>query len=120
MNQTWVHIFFYPAYKEKRSFAHVFPYILNKQRSGIYVNSDTDSLPYTTAKFKLGVIITKTMFSNRLQWATVYSNGVMYLSVAGVVGTLLALQYFEKKKPHPNPFPKGKDMVYQQTSEYLQ
>ncbi len=31
----------------------VFPYILNKQRSGIYVNSDTDSLPYTTDKFKL-------------------------------------------------------------------
>ncbi|MEO8111213.1 MAG: alkaline phosphatase family protein [Ginsengibacter sp.] len=31
----------------------VFPYILNKQRSGIYVNSDTDSLPYTTEKFKL-------------------------------------------------------------------
>ncbi len=31
----------------------VFPYILNKQRSGIYVNSDTDSLPYTTEKFRL-------------------------------------------------------------------
>ena len=31
----------------------VFPYILNKWRSGIYVNSDTDSLPYTTDKFKL-------------------------------------------------------------------
>ncbi|MEO6290719.1 MAG: alkaline phosphatase family protein [Ginsengibacter sp.] len=31
----------------------VFPYILNKHRSGIYVNSDTDSLPYTTEKFKL-------------------------------------------------------------------
>lgn len=31
----------------------VFPYILNKQRSKLYVNSDTDSLPYTTEKFKL-------------------------------------------------------------------
>ncbi len=31
----------------------VFPYILNKWRSGIYVNSDMDSLPYTTDKFKL-------------------------------------------------------------------
>ncbi|MEO6134940.1 MAG: alkaline phosphatase family protein [Ginsengibacter sp.] len=31
----------------------VFPYILNKERSGIYVNSDTDSLPYSTDKFKL-------------------------------------------------------------------
>ena len=30
-----------------------FPYILNKWKSGIYVNSDTDSLPYTTEKFKL-------------------------------------------------------------------
>lgn len=31
----------------------VFPYILNKWRSGIYINSDTDSLPYTTTRFKL-------------------------------------------------------------------
>lgn len=31
----------------------VFPYILNKWRSSIYVNSDTDSLPYTTDQFKL-------------------------------------------------------------------
>lgn len=30
-----------------------FPYILNKWKSGIYVNSDTDSLPYTTEKFRL-------------------------------------------------------------------
>ncbi|MEP6948174.1 MAG: alkaline phosphatase family protein [Ginsengibacter sp.] len=30
-----------------------FPYILNKWRSGIYVNSDTDSLPYTKVKFRL-------------------------------------------------------------------
>jgi hypothetical protein len=32
---------------------HVFPYILNKWRSGIYVNSDRDSLPFTTEKFRL-------------------------------------------------------------------
>ncbi|MEO6330662.1 MAG: alkaline phosphatase family protein [Ginsengibacter sp.] len=31
----------------------VFPYILNKWRSGIYVNADRDSLPLTTEKFKL-------------------------------------------------------------------
>lgn len=43
------------------------------------------------------VIISKTVFSNKLQWATVYSNGVMYLSVIGIAGTLLALQYFNKK-----------------------
>ncbi len=45
----------------------------------------------------LAVIISKTIFSNKLQWATVYSNGVMYLSVVGIAGTLLALQYFNKK-----------------------
>lgn len=45
----------------------------------------------------VAVIISKTIFSNKLQWATVYSNGVMYLSVAGIAGTLLALQYFNKK-----------------------
>ncbi|MEO8415494.1 MAG: alkaline phosphatase family protein [Ginsengibacter sp.] len=45
-----------PGYKSKvAAFStwDVFPYILNKQRSGLYVNSDTDSLPYTTEKFKL-------------------------------------------------------------------
>lgn len=31
----------------------VFPYILNKWRSKIYVNSDKDSLPLTTEKFRL-------------------------------------------------------------------
>ena len=31
----------------------VFPYILNKWRSGIYVNSDTDSLPFSTEKSRL-------------------------------------------------------------------
>lgn len=45
----------------------------------------------------VGVIITKTIFSNKLPWATVYSNGVMYLSVFGIAGTLLALRYFQKK-----------------------
>ncbi len=45
----------------------------------------------------VAVIISKTVFSNKLQWATVYSNGVMYLSVMGSAGTLLALQYFNKK-----------------------
>ncbi len=44
------------AYKNKvAAFAtwDVFPYILNKWRSGIYVNADTDSLPFTTEKFTL-------------------------------------------------------------------
>lgn len=48
------------------------------------------------------VIISKSIFSNKLQWATVYSNGVMYLSVIGVAGTFLALQYFNKKYERHN------------------
>jgi len=43
------------------------------------------------------VIISKSVFSNKLAWATVYSNGVMYLSIIGVVGTLMALRYFNRK-----------------------
>ncbi|MDQ2720992.1 MAG: DUF5690 family protein [Bacteroidota bacterium] len=48
------------------------------------------------------VIISKSVFSNKLPWATVYSNGVMYLSVIGVAGTLLALQYFNKEYKRKN------------------
>ena len=43
------------------------------------------------------VIISKSALSSKLNWATVYSHGVMYLSVIGVAGTLMALQYFNKK-----------------------
>lgn len=43
------------------------------------------------------VIISKSVFSNKLPWATVYCNGVMFLSVFGVVGTLIALRYFNRK-----------------------
>ncbi len=43
------------------------------------------------------VIISKSIFSNKLPWAAVYSHGVMYLSIIGVAGTLVALQYFNKK-----------------------
>jgi hypothetical protein len=43
------------------------------------------------------VIISKSIYSNKLPWASVYSNGVMYLSVIGVVGTFMALNYFNKK-----------------------
>ncbi len=60
----------------------------------------------------VGVIISKTIFSNKLEWATVYSNGVMYLSIVGIAGTLLALQYFNKKKTHINLSPKENDTVY--------
>jgi hypothetical protein len=43
------------------------------------------------------VIISKSIYSNKLPWASVYSNGVMYLSVIGVLGTFMALNYFNKK-----------------------
>ncbi len=43
------------------------------------------------------VIISKSLYSNKLPWATVYSHGVMYLSSAGIIGTLMALRYFKKK-----------------------
>ena len=45
----------------------------------------------------VSVIISKSIFSNKIPWATVYSNGVIYLSVIGVAGTLLALRYFNRK-----------------------
>ena len=43
------------------------------------------------------VIVSKSVYSNKLPWATVYSNGVFYLSIIGVAGTLIALRYFNKK-----------------------
>ena len=45
----------------------------------------------------VAVIISKTIFDKKLSWATVYSHGVMYLSIVGIAGTLLAVQYFNKK-----------------------
>ncbi len=43
------------------------------------------------------VIISKSLYSNKLPWATAYSHGVMYLSILGVGGTFMALRYFNKK-----------------------
>ncbi len=51
----------------------------------------------------VAVIISKTIFSNKLPWATVYSHGVMYLSIVGVAGTFVALQYFNKKQQSLEP-----------------
>lgn len=45
----------------------------------------------------VAVIISKSVFSNKVSWATAYSHGVMYLSVIGVLGTFMALRYFNKK-----------------------
>ena len=48
------------------------------------------------------VIVSKSVYSNKLPWATVYSNGVMYLSIVGIAGTLLALRYFNRKYKRSN------------------
>ena len=48
------------------------------------------------------VIISKSVYSNKLPWATLYSNGVMYLSIVGVAGTLMALRYFNRKYKRSN------------------
>jgi hypothetical protein len=53
-----------------------------------------DSFGYLAS---VGVILTKTIFNARLTWTTVYSNGVMIFSIFGIIGTFLALSYFNKK-----------------------
>ncbi|MEO6453103.1 MAG: DUF5690 family protein [Ginsengibacter sp.] len=53
-----------------------------------------DSFGYLAS---VGVILMKSVFSVKIKWTTLYSNGVIYLSVIGVTGTLLALQYFINK-----------------------
>jgi len=45
----------------------------------------------------VAVIISKSVFSNKVSWATAYSHGVMYLSLVGVAGTFMALRYFNRK-----------------------
>ena len=46
----------------------------------------------------VAVILMKTIFKIKLQWTVLYSNGVMVLSVAGVILTGMALQYFTRKR----------------------
>lgn len=71
----------------------------------IYVS---DSFGYLGS---VGVIISKSIFSNKLPWASVYCHGVMYLSVIGVAGTLLALRYFNRKYKRSNYiFEKNKEL----------
>ena len=45
----------------------------------------------------VGVIVTKTLFSIKLQWTTLYSVGVIYMSIAGIILTALAIIYFTRK-----------------------
>lgn len=64
----------------------VFPYILNKWRSGIYVNADTDSLPFTTEKFTL---------INNIQTLTTRPIGVR----PDVLTYIAAREYMKEYKP---------------------
>ncbi|MEO6221296.1 MAG: alkaline phosphatase family protein [Ginsengibacter sp.] len=64
----------------------VFPFILNKQRSGIYVNSDLDTLPYTTEKFRL---------INDIQSLTTRPIGVR----PDVLTYIAAREYMKEMKP---------------------
>ncbi len=53
-----------------------------------------DSFGYLAS---VAVILTKTVFNAKMSWTTVYSNGVIYFSIFGVIGSLMALYYFNKK-----------------------
>lgn len=43
------------------------------------------------------VIISRTLVNRKVPWTFLYSNGVILLSVAGIVITLLAMRYFKRK-----------------------
>ena len=45
----------------------------------------------------VSVILIKTVFQLKIHWSTLYSWGVMGLSVFGILGSILALNYFNKK-----------------------
>jgi MFS family permease len=45
----------------------------------------------------VGVLITKEVLHVKLQWVSFYSQGVIFLSVAGIAGTLVSLIYFSKR-----------------------
>jgi hypothetical protein len=64
----------------------VFPYILNKQRSGIYVNADIDTLKFKTPRFDL---------LNDLQFLTTKPIGVR----PDVITYLAAREYVKEYKP---------------------
>ncbi len=53
-----------------------------------------DSFGYLAS---VAVIVSKTIFNPKIQWTTLYSNGVILLSVVGIAATVLALGYFHKK-----------------------
>lgn len=53
-----------------------------------------DSFGYLAS---VAVIVSKTLFNPGLSWTSVYSNGVILLSVVGIAATFFALGYFNKK-----------------------
>ncbi len=67
------------------------------------VNGNVGFLIYIADAFgylgSVAVIISKSLINSTLKWATLYSHGVIYLSVVGVFGTLVALLYFTRKFP---------------------
>ena len=63
----------------------------------------------------VAVIISKSIFRSHLPWASVYSTGVLYLSVIGVPGTLLAWRYFNKKYKKNHAFENSKKLELKQS-----
>ena len=45
----------------------------------------------------VGVLVTKEILHVKLQWTAFYSQGVIVLSVVGILGTILSLTYFSRK-----------------------
>jgi hypothetical protein len=45
----------------------------------------------------VSVILIKTVFHFKIHWSILYSWGVVGLSIFGVIGSILALKYFNKK-----------------------
>ena len=43
------------------------------------------------------IILTKTLFHFHIHWSVLYSRGVVWLSIFGVLGSIFALNYFNKK-----------------------
>ncbi len=77
----------------------VFPYILNKWRSGIYVNADTDSLKFNSDKMKL---------INDLQFLSTRPIGVR----PDVITYLAAREYMKEYKP------KALYIAFDETDDY--
>jgi MFS family permease len=45
----------------------------------------------------VGVMVSKELLRVKLNWTSFYSHGVIYLSVAGMIGTLISMFYFNNK-----------------------